>query len=59
MDRLAAFWHWNDRQSWDQALLVARHHDLDYKDLITYAKDEGADETDIDRLLQEARGEET
>ena len=57
MDRLAAFWHWNDRQSWDQALMVARRHDLDYEDLIAYAKDEGADKSDIDKLLQEVRGE--
>jgi len=21
MDRLAAYWHWNDRQSWDQAVM--------------------------------------
>jgi hypothetical protein len=25
MDRLAAFWHWKDRQSWDQAVMVVRH----------------------------------
>jgi hypothetical protein len=29
MDRLAAFYHWNDRQGLDQALMVARRHDVD------------------------------
>ncbi len=29
MDRLAAFYHWNDRQCLDQALLVARRHPVD------------------------------
>jgi hypothetical protein len=56
MDRLAAFWHWNDRQSWDQALMVARRHELDREELIAYAKDEGSDEADIDTLLREAGG---
>ncbi|SHF54898.1 hypothetical protein SAMN04487965_2218 [Microbulbifer donghaiensis] len=55
MDRLAAFWHWNDRQSWDQAVLVASHCDVDYDELLAYAKDEGADSRDIKKLRELAR----
>lgn len=50
MDRLAAFWHWHDRQSWDQAVMVASHHRVDYDTLVAYARDEGADPDDIRRL---------
>lgn len=50
MDRLAAFWHWQDRQSWDQAVMVARHHPLDYEDLALFAQQEAANPADIDRL---------
>jgi hypothetical protein len=56
MDRLAAYWHWNDRQAWDQAVMVADHHDVDYDELVAHAKDEGADPKDIDKLLHR-RGE--
>lgn len=54
MDRLAALWHWQDRQSWDQAVLVARHHDVDYETLSVYAIEEGVGPDDIDRLRAEA-----
>lgn len=54
MDRLAAFWHWQDRQSWDQAVLVARHHEVDYETLYVYATEEGAEPGDIDRLRAQA-----
>lgn len=54
MDRLAAYWHWNDRQSWDQAVMVASHREIDYEELLAYAKDEGADARDIDKLRIQA-----
>lgn len=54
MDRLAAFWHWNDRQSWDQAVLVASHRVVDYDELLAYAEDEGADARDIEKLREQA-----
>jgi hypothetical protein len=54
MDRLAAYWHWNDRQSWDQAVMVASHREIDYEELLAYAKDEGADPRDIDKLRMQA-----
>jgi hypothetical protein len=54
MDRLAAYWHWRDRQSWDQAVLVARHQEVNYAELIAYAKEEKADPHDIDKLRTQA-----
>lgn len=54
MDRLAAYWHWRDRQAWDQAVLVARHQEVDYAELTAYAKEEKADPHDIDKLRTQA-----
>lgn len=55
MDRLAAYWHWNDRQSWDQALMVVSHSDVDFDDLARFAQEEGADPGDIDKLRSAPR----
>lgn len=57
MDRLAAFWHWNDRQSWDQALMVAKRQPVDYDELMTFARQEGRDPVEIDRLRELATAE--
>ena len=54
MDRLAAYWHWNDRQSWDQAVMVARHTEIDFEDLLDYVQEEGADPGDIEKLKAQA-----
>lgn len=43
-DRLSAFFHWNDRQSLDQAILVAKSHCIDKKDLKKWARAEGFSE---------------
>jgi len=54
MDRLAAYWHWQDRQSWDQAVMVARHREVDYGALDAYAQSEGASPDDIPKLRRQA-----
>ena len=41
MDRLAAFYHWRDRQSLDQALLVAKDHPVKIKKIEEWSKSEG------------------
>ncbi len=56
MDRLAAYWHWNDRQCWDQAMMVAERHAIDYEVLLEFAQEEGADTGDIERLRERAAG---
>lgn len=43
MDRLAAFLHWTDRQSFDQAVMVARHQGVDWAVLSAWAATEGVD----------------
>jgi hypothetical protein len=40
-DRLAAFYHWEDRQSLEQALLVARHNSIDVREIARWSKVEG------------------
>lgn len=46
--------HWRDRQSWDQAVLVAAHQSIDYDELTAHAAAEGADPGDIAKLRQQA-----
>jgi len=43
-DRLSAFFHWNDRQSLDQAILAAKSHRIDKEDLKKWAKTKGFSE---------------
>ncbi|HWY36800.1 MAG TPA: hypothetical protein VNX68_19295, partial [Nitrosopumilaceae archaeon] len=40
-DRLASYFYWNDKQALEQALLVAKKHKIDLKDLKRWAKEEG------------------
>ena len=43
-DRLAAFFHWSDRQSLEQALAVVERQPINWADLDRWAKQEAADE---------------
>jgi len=40
-DRLAAYYHWNDLQSLEQAVLVTRANDIDMKEVERWSKGEG------------------
>ena len=40
-DRLAAFFYWNDKMAFEQALLVAASQSIDFADLRRWAKEEG------------------
>ena len=40
-DRLAAFYHWDDRQSLEQALMVARAQDVDLLEIQRWSEREG------------------
>jgi len=44
MDRLAAYFHWNDQQSLDQAVWIAGEHEVDMGDLSAWAKEESSHE---------------
>jgi hypothetical protein len=50
IDRLAACWYHNDRQCWDQAVLVARRQTIDWNHIHAWAEAEGRDGIEIDRL---------
>jgi len=41
-DRLAAFYHWNDRQSLNTAVQIARHRRIDLKAVRAWSRREGA-----------------
>jgi len=56
MDRLAAYFHWNDLQSLDQAVMVASSQKISLAKLDAWAKREGASEK-LRRFKQQlARG---
>ena len=40
-DRLVAFYHWNDRQALEQAILVCRDKDVDLKEVERWSANEG------------------
>ncbi|NVO00716.1 MAG: hypothetical protein HXX17_15475 [Geobacteraceae bacterium] len=40
-DRLAAFYHWKDQQSLEQAVLIARDHAIDFKEVRRWSENEG------------------
>lgn len=52
MDRMAAYSHWQDNQSYDQAKLVAGRQDVDWVELYKWAKSEGIDQLEIEQLKQ-------
>ena len=55
-DRLAAFYFWNDRQSLDQALLVAMSRPVDFHDLQRWSEAEGMkDKFAVFRRMLDAR----
>lgn len=43
-DRLASYFHWNDEQALEQALLVAEDRDINIRDVKRWAKAEGYQE---------------
>lgn len=43
-DRLAAFYHWNDRPSLDQAILVCRDAKVDLREVLRWSSKEGMKE---------------
>jgi hypothetical protein len=43
-DRLASFYHWNDRQGFNQALDVCLDHEIDIKAIHEWSKVEGFEE---------------
>jgi len=44
MDRLAAFYHWNDAQGLEQTVMVAKDQKIDLKEINRWSKAEGEQE---------------
>lgn len=51
-DRLAAFFHWNDRQSLDQAKMIARLHPVNLDNIRQWAAQETQDTMKLDTVLK-------
>jgi hypothetical protein len=41
MDRLAGYFHWNDKQNLDQALMIAKKHSIKIREIEEWSKSEG------------------
>jgi hypothetical protein len=54
IDRLLAYHHWRDPQSWDQAILVCKNNPIDWDDIALWAKNEKPEFLEIERLRAEA-----
>jgi hypothetical protein len=52
MDRVAAYVHWRDHQSLDQAVMVARHQTIEWPALYDWAEQDGIEKAVIDELKQ-------
>jgi hypothetical protein len=58
-DRLAAFYHWKDQQSLEQAILIARDHDIDIQEVRRWSVNEGFTEVfekSVSKPLSEKHG---
>jgi hypothetical protein len=51
-DRLAGYYHWKDPQSFEQALLIAREHNVDLKEIERWSRKEGATERHKDFMKE-------
>jgi hypothetical protein len=50
IDRLAGYWHWKDRQCWDQAVLICRTNAVDWTYIAEWAREEGLYPEEMERL---------
>ncbi len=55
MDRLSAYWYHKDRQCLDQAIMVCRKQDINWKALSRWAVNEGRDPVEITKLREKSR----
>jgi len=58
-DRLAAFYHWKDQQSLEQAILIARDHVIDIEEVRRWSVNEGFAEVfekNVTKRLSEKHG---
>lgn len=58
MDRLTHYVNWNDNQAFDQAVMVASRHPVNWDELTTWAEHEGAPAEVLQRFRAKAEQEE-
>lgn len=51
-DRLAAFYHWNDTQAFEQSILIAKQQKINLKEIERWSKEEGQTEK-LERFLHQ------
>jgi hypothetical protein len=58
MDRLASFFHWNDRQCLDQAVMVGTRHEIDLCEVQNWSLEEGHTEKfqEFKEILMKEKG---
>ena len=54
VDRLAACWYHGDRQTWDQAIEVAKRQVIDWEFVYDWAEKENQSKQEVDKLRREA-----
>jgi len=54
MDRLVWYVHGNDRQSRDQAVMVAKRQDIDWDAVFEWAESDGIDIASVEQIREEA-----
>jgi hypothetical protein len=52
MDRLAAYFYWNDTDSLNQAMLIVKNNSIDWRQLTDWVKSENQDEAIVEKLAQ-------
>lgn len=57
MDRLAAYFYWNDQPSFDQALMVCARQEIDWRELEAWIKSESPDNDKVERFMTKAMRE--
>ena len=53
IDRLSAYLHWRDRQSWEQAIMVCKSNPVDWNDIADWAINEQPSFNELDQLRAE------
>jgi hypothetical protein len=53
IDRLSAYLHWRDRQSWEQAIMVCKSNPIDWNDIADWAINEQPRFNELDQLRAE------
>ena len=55
LDRLVAYYSFNDNQCWDQATMIARRQKVDWDAVHAWVETEGRPPSDVDRLRERAK----